>query len=242
MQIFLLTFLCLLSSFAVSANELNFKKISTNKNNLFEKKYQEVIKAAAQYEFFSVQFKQDLYSSLRDKVIKSEGVLVVKKPNSFRYEVTSPRKELYVSNGHDFWRFVPELKHAQQFQMHSQNLGFINILSNLSRLSNFYEVSEWVGDQPQKTDNDTNDLAVKSDLPPKQNDDLLYLKLLPKGDKQQKVLYAVIQVKTGFIQELRIVQLNGNRSRLVFANYSLKSILKEVFQFTPPKGIVVDKM
>jgi outer membrane lipoprotein-sorting protein len=109
-------------------------------------------------------------------------------------------------------------------------------------LSNFYEVSEWVGAQAQKTDNDTSDLAVKSDLPPKQNDDLLYLKLLPKGDKQQKVLYAVIQVKTGFIQELRIVQLNGNRSRLVFANYSLKSILKEVFQFTPPKGIVVDKM
>ena len=153
-----------------------------------------------------------------------------------------PRQEIYISNGKSFWKYIPDLKHAQHLRANSKELGFVNLLTNLSQIKKYYDVFEWKNETSEKTKQDINTSTVKSDSPPPQNDDNIFLKLEPKGDKQQKVLYAVIQVKTGFIQELRIVQLNGNRTRLVFSQYSPKLVSDKVFEFTPPQGIAVDNM
>lgn len=208
----------------------------------FENRYLETIKLATKQENFTVNFNQEIYSALRDKISISDGILSIKKPASFRFEIVAPRKEIYLSNGKSFWKYIPELKHAQHLNAASNELGFVQLLTDLSNIKKFYEVSEWTGGEGKKLNTDTNTSTVKSDTPPPQNDDDILLRLLPKGDKQQKILYAVIQVKTGFIQELRIVQLNGNRTRLVFSKYSSKPVPNEVFEFTPPQGIVVDKM
>ena len=216
-----------------------------NKKNIksFETKYSETMKLAAKQESFTVNFKQEIYSALREKVSLSDGTLSIKKPFSFRFEISSPRKEIYLSNGKSFWKYIPELKHAQHLNATSNELGFVQLLTDLSNIKKFYDVQEWNSSKNKETKQDINTtLYVKSDAPPPQNDDDIYLRLLPKGDKQQKVLYAVIQMKTGFIQELRIVQFNGNRTRLVFEKHLSKQVSNEEFEFTPPQGIVVDKM
>ena len=222
------------------------KKTNTNEtissSKKFEKKYHESLKEASKQSNFTVNFKQEVFSVLRDKVTPSNGLLTIKKPASFRFEITSPRQEIYVSDGNSFWKYIPDLKHAQHLRADSNELGFVNLLTNFSHIKKYYEVSEWTNEEAKKLKQDINTAIVKSDTPPPQNDDYVLLKLVPKGDKQQKVLYAVIQVKTGFIQELRIVQLNGNRTRLVFSQYSPKPVSDEVFKFTPPQGIAVDNM
>ncbi len=228
----------ILSLFVINSVYSQSKKTSKS----FETRYIETMKLASKQEIFTVNFKQEIYSALRDKVSLSDGVLSIKKPSSFRFEITSPRKEIYLSNGKNFWKYIPELKHAQHLNASSNELGFVQLLTDLSNIKKFYDVSEWKKSEGKKAQQDINTSHVKSDTPPPQNDDDILLRLTPKGDKQQKVLYAVIQVKTGFIQELRIVQLNGNRTRLLFDTYSPKPVSNDLFEFTPPQGIVVDKM
>ncbi|APJ04394.1 LolA family protein [Silvanigrella aquatica] len=222
-----------------SENKITLKNTS---NIQFEKKFEKILKIASKQNQFSVQFKQETYSVLRDKITKAEGILSIKKPASFRFEIISPRQEIYVSNEKSFWKYIPELKHAQHLQSKSNEIGFVNLLTNLSQIKKYYEISEWTNEEAVKLNQDINTPHVKSDTPPPQNDEYTLLKLVPKGDKQQKVLYAVIQVKTGFIQELRIVQLSGNRTRLEFSNYSPKSMSNDLFDFIPPQGIAVDNI
>lgn len=226
-------------TYSALANNKSLEK-NTNYEQIFEKKYLDTLKTATKQDFFSVKFKQEIYSALREKISPSDGILFIKKPNSFRFEILSPRQEIYVSNGKSFWKYIPELKHAQHLQANAHELGFVQLLTNLANIKKFYNVSPWK--KTNDTNEEKNSSPVKSDTPPPQNDDNIHLRLTPKEDKQQKVLYAVIQVKTGFIQELRIVQTNGNRTRLLFHEYSVKNMNEDVFQFKPPQGIVVDKL
>ncbi|WP_186645706.1 LolA family protein [Fluviispira vulneris] len=228
----------LFSTQAFSENIEIKAKIEQN----FDKTVQNVLNEASKQKFFLVEFTQSSFSLLRNKVTESSGLLYIKKPYSFRYEILKPRNELYVSNGKDFWKYIESLKHAQYLKNSAQELGFINILTNLAQIKKYYIVSEWTDEEAKKLNHSANMSSLESDIPPEKNNDYILLKLVPKGDKQQKVLYARVQVKTGLIQELRIVQLNGNRIRLVFSNYSQKPISDDVFNFTPPQGIAVDKM
>lgn len=217
----------------------------SNQNNTseFQKKLDMSIKNAQKLKSFKVSFEQENYSYLRNKKSTSNGLLYISKPASFRFEITHPRSELYISNGLDFWKYIPKFKHAQHLKSQLKEIGFIDLLTNPSNLNKHYEILPWVDDNAKKVSQDANISALESDAPPAANKEFIHLKLLPKGDKQQKVLYAIIQVKTGFVKELRIVQLNGNRTRLVFSNHeSKKPPSKKLFHFSPPQGIVVDKL
>jgi outer membrane lipoprotein carrier protein len=185
------------------------------------KKLNKAIKNAEGNKEFSVSFQQESYSSLRNKTVTSKGTLSVQSPNLFRFEVLDPYQELYVSDGLDFWKYVPNLKHAQHLKAGSAEFDFIKVLTNLGNVEKSYRISEW--NPPSSLT--LNELAIKLD---------------PIGDKNQKVLYAIVDVKTGFIHELHFVQLNGNRTRFVFTDYVRKQLPKKMFQFTPPSGIVVN--
>lgn len=207
----------------------------------FNKTLDKSIRSAEKNKNFQVHFKQEIYSILRDKISVSSGNLSVREPNLFRFEVTEPRSELYVSNGSDFWKYVPSLKHAQHLKTQTGEFGFIKLLTDLSYLKKTYKTTEWTNSEAKMLNQKANLPAVESELPPAlSTPHRLAIKLDPKGDKSQKVLYAIVDVKTGFIEELRIVQLNGNRTRLVFTGYEVKPLPMQIFQFKPPSGIVVN--
>lgn len=203
----------------------------------FEKKFDLAIKNAEHNKHFSVSFQQEIYSSLRDKISFSKGNLSVQAPNSFRFEVTEPNQELYMSNGVDFWKYVPKLKHAQHLKATAPEFGFIHALIDLSTIKKNYSVAPWKNASATAPAE-----KVNSDSPPHDlAANLIAIKLDPKEDKNQKVLYAIVDVRTGFMQELRFVQMNGNRTRFVFMGYVQKHLPDKFFQFTPPPGIVVNE-
>lgn len=222
----------------VSARDLRTETLSEQRH--FRKDYNQFLESATKQKSFSAHFSQELYSFMRDKILYSHGILTVKKPSSFLFKVISPQAEVYVSNGVEFWKYLPDLNHVQKFNINSVDFDFIKILTNLNHLKDYYEVLPWtLNDQEQE---ETNIPTVKSSAPPAQSNKNIFLKFIPRADKKQKILYAVIQLKTGFIQELRLVQLNGNRLRLVFSQYSDKPVQDSIFNFTPPEGVVIDKM
>jgi len=208
----------------------------------FHAKFKKAVEAASSYDNFSVAFNEEFYSVLRDKVTISKGTLDVLKPNSFRFEITSPYPELYVTDGDNFWKYNSEFQHAQHLPAYTGELNFLSILMDLSTLKKFYKISPWTDEDATKLNQSDSLPQIMSDKPASQKNGNILLKLEPKGDNQQKVLYAIIQVTTGFIQELRIVQINGNRTRFVFSGYSQDPVPPEKFHFQPPDGVVVDEL
>ena len=232
---------------------LQFNIYSLNNKNKYDSNFNEKLNKALEHaqthKSFSVQFNQEFYSILRDKITKSEGILKIQTPNSWSYELQKPRTELYMSNGVDFWKYVPDLKHAQHLNVsqhgNSLELNYMSLLINPENIKKVYKISNW-SNADAKMLNESGSLApVQSDFPPAESADTVSIKLESnlgeKGDKQQKVLYAVINVRTGYLDELRVVQLNGNRVRLLFSNDKEEDFNAKTFSFVPPTGIVVDK-
>lgn len=214
-------------------------------NDDFNKKLDLALKHAQTHKSFEVAFTQEVYSALRDKVTTSKGILKVKAPHSWSFEVQEPRNELYLSNGVDFWKYVPLLKHAQHLRANLLEFDYISLLTNPVNIKKVYKISPWVkSDEENGWINDRHriedgDNAAKN--ADTENTGKVSIKLEPKGDKQQKVLYAIINVKTGILDELRVVQLNNNRVRLLFTEAQDKVFADKTFVFVPPQGIVVDK-
>lgn len=193
------------------------------KSDAFKRKVDVAINNAERDKNFSVDFKQEVYSALREKSSTSEGILTIKAPESFRFELISPYQELYVSNGQDFWKYVPRLKHAQHLKIASSEFSFINVLIDLSKIEKDYHIFQW---NPPR--------VLKADQ--------VAMKLIAKEDKDQKILYAIVDVKTGHIQELRIEQINGNWTQFHFIQYREMKFSEKMFLFVPPSGIVVNDM
>lgn len=202
----------------------------------FTQNLNQALHAAGAQTHFSVSFSQETYSALRDKVSSSEGMLSIAKPSSFRFEVTSPRTTLYVSNGRDFWKYDPSLQHAQHLNAQAADFEFVKLLTDLSKLKKQYKVSQWLS-----TDEKSARAEVQSDDPPSIKESQIGIKLEPQKDKQQKVLYAIMNVKSGFMEELRMVHLNGNRVRMLFGKPSTQPLERDKFYFIPPEGVAVDK-
>jgi outer membrane lipoprotein-sorting protein len=190
---------------------------------------------------FSVEFSQEFYSALRERITNSEGIVKIQAPSSWIFEVKTPRHEIYINNGVDFWKYSPKLKHAQYLSSNSLDLSYLNLFMNPQKITSLYHVSEWLSSETLKTENVGQIPDVQSDKPPAKNADYVLIKLEPKRDNSQKVLYAILNASRGALEELRVVQSNGNRIRLLFKNEKEEIFNSKTFLFTPPAGIVIDK-
>ena len=216
-----------------------FIPIFAAQNPSFVQNFQNALRKMEKHKSFQCDFHQELYSILRDKVSLSQGFVKIQSPQKFYFQIQQPQEEIYVSNGVDFWKYVPELKHAQHLQSNALQMSFLSLLTNPSSLTKLYKVSPWLN--VTVTGQKINSTPVQSDAPPAENAESVGLMLQPKEDNSQKILYAIINVDKGFLEELRIVQKNGNRVRLLFSNQLDKKFGLRDFTFEPPQGIVVDK-
>lgn len=208
---------------ASQKNPLNFnEKLSIALNNL------------QKHKSFEMEFQQEFYSALRDKITQSKGIVKIAAPDKFRFEIQTPRNEIFVSNGKDFWKYVPSLKHAQHLKSNALETSFLSLLTNPKLIERLYNISQWHQQEPTTTAKST------VDFPPTENNHNVSIKLDPKEDKEQKVLYAILNVREGILEELRVVQTNGNWIRLLFSNNKEANFSNAVFSFVPPQGIAVD--
>ncbi len=206
----------------------------------FNEKFAKAVSSLQRHKSFQISFKQEFFSILRHKVNVSEGQLSILTPQSFKFEIFKPRKELYVSNGRDFWKFVPDLNHAQHLRSDALEMNYLLLLTNPEHIKNKFNISLWKSSQANFKGAAPLALVQSADPPSQLGPELLPIKMEPKGDNAQKVLYAIINTKTGSVEEFRIVQLNGNKVRLVFSTLQERSFQPQYFTFIPPKGIAVD--
>jgi outer membrane lipoprotein-sorting protein len=191
-------------------------------------------KSASLKEFKS-EFMQETYSARTKQTKSSEGVLQFKSPKSFRWETVKPKKELYVSNGQDLWKYVESRKHAQQIPSDKAQLDFLNVLFNLATLQEKYQVESWESGD-----------ALEPGLPDGGKETGIFLKLKPKGShpgtQGQLAVFLQISRSMGNVSEMRIHFDNGNKTKLSFSEFKVQSQSADSFEFKVPKGVVVDKI
>jgi outer membrane lipoprotein-sorting protein len=192
---------------------------------------------------FSVKFKQEVFSSLMNKVTPSKGTLDFVPPRMFRWEVERPkRREVYVNNEKDFWKYTEATRHAQRLPADAGELEFLDIILKPGTLAKRYQVNPWILESKPEKETTPATSAVMSDIPPAPSPGTLLVKLVPREKTNQDRMYLVIQKQRGVIEELRVVYQNGNRTRVVFEDFAKGSVDKARFEFVPPPGTAIDKM
>lgn len=185
---------------------------------------------------FKVGLKQEFYSALRKKSEASVGELEFAPPKSFRWSMKTPKtvgnaiqfkSEIYVSNGKEFWKYNESAKHAVKYSSNIKELDFLDVILNPAQLAKTYNVEEWKnGTEP----------------PPDVCKDRLCVALESKETLGKRKLFLILNEKSGWVEELRIVYQDGNRAVLRFEDHKIGEIAKGRFDFTPPPGTAVDNM
>ncbi len=185
----------------------------------------------------SLSFEQTRYKALLKKTVVEKGGLDFVAPQSFRWEIFSPLKEVYVSNGKVFWKYSEVAKHAQKLPGDTAELSVLDILFKPGSLEQNYRIEAWT----TKNSEAAAGADVVSSEPPTSKPGTLLLALFPRVKSKQKALYVALDENKGYVTDLRILHENGNRVRTVFGSFSEKSIPASRFEFQPPPGTAVDQ-
>lgn len=192
------------------------------------------LQAKAKSGDFTARIKQDSYSALRKKTDVSTGTLQFSPPQSFRWEMSSgassakePRKEIIVSNGTTLWRYNSATKHARSMPTRDlKELETLDAILKPATLTRKFKILEW---------------DPKVEPLPVDTAGRMHLMLKPLDSSETHTLFLLLNEKTGWVEEVRIVYQNGNRAKLNFEGYTHAKVAKSRFDFTPPSGTVVDQ-
>lgn len=175
-------------------------------------------------------FEQRTYSALRKKITTSNGTLQFSQPRMFRWEVTSPRAELYVNNDKWFWKYVASTKHALRMPATSNELQFLDVIFNFEALPDKFIVSK-IRKIP------TNELNISVDC------DRRYscFELSPQSQERHRQITIAIDKESGYAKSVYIEFRNGNKTEISFSQYKQSQFSKRNFDFSPPPGTAIDK-
>lgn len=70
---------------------------------------------------------------------QQSGTLIIKKPNQFRWEVTEPNAQLFISDGKTLWNVEPDLEQASRSPL-TQNLSTTPLLLLSGAVSDLHKV------------------------------------------------------------------------------------------------------
>lgn len=146
---------------------------------------------------------------------QSIGTLSIQKPNQFNYEVTSPNKELFISNGKQVWSVEPDLQQVTISPL-SQNLSTTPLLllsGDTKNLESVFKVTQI---------NSTNYMLV-----PRAKDSMIKQILISFNAK-------------GVLSYLQIDNTMGQISKINFKDVMLNTKLApSLFHYTPVAGMDV---
>ncbi|NBO37592.1 outer membrane lipoprotein carrier protein LolA [bacterium] len=185
---------------------------------------------ANKHDAFRVKFDQKFFSALRNKTTNSSGELIFAQPRKFRWEVTTPNKEVYVNDGEWFWKYVENTKHAMRMPANSSDLDFLDVIFQLDRLASKFQL--------KKISTLPNDGSQPGPTCP-QKSYCVELEPLQKGN--QKNIALAVEESTGFVNLVRIEFKNGNKTLITFNSFKPGKVSAQSFEFTPPPGTAVDK-
>jgi outer membrane lipoprotein carrier protein len=164
----------------------------------------------------SASFEQQVFTS-KSKGKITQGTLALKAPRLFRWETTSPTKQLIAADGEKIWIYDPDL---EQVTVRSQGTeeaqSPLTVLTDLSQLDRDFTTSEQG-----------------------EHDGLTWLRLKSK-DKDPQFAYCDLGFDARTLVRMRFEDSLGNTTEIRFADWQRDPKLKpDAFSFTPPKGVDV---
>jgi outer membrane lipoprotein-sorting protein len=152
--------------------------------------------------------------------LRAAGEVFLQKPGRMRWAYTKPAPSFVISDGEGAWVYDPVAAEAQYFELGSEFLSgaALQFLLGEGRLLDAFEVrSEGCHDA----------------------DDVI-LELTPREPASFERLDLVVDPKTGDVTETRIVDLLGNRTRLVLRDVRFgEAPAPGLFEFEAPPGTKV---
>lgn len=159
-------------------------------------------------------FSQTVLDSHGNITASSHGLLALKSPRLFRWQVTDPYQQLIVADGKKVWVYEPDL---QQVTVRDQGAeeahSPLTILTDLSQLDTEFKAS----------DGGT-------------RDGLDWLRLVSRS-KEPQFEYAEIGFDPSGPRRMVFVDTLGNKTEIAFSRWVRNPELPaETFTFVPPKG------
>jgi len=150
-----------------------------------------------------------------DKV--SRGTLALKAPRQFRWDVSSPYKQLIVADGEKVWIYDPDLEQVTvRAQGTEEAHSPLTVLTDLSQLDRDFVASEQG-----------------------EHDGLGWLRLKSK-DKDPQFEYADLGFDAQGLARMTFKDTLGNSTEIHFSHWQRNVALPAGdFRFTPPKGVDV---
>ena len=151
-----------------------------------------------------------------------KGKLYLKKPDKMRWDYQSPSKQQIFLEGESFTYYIPEHQQvviSRLSQLTSQEIP-IHLLATLSTLEKDYDV-QW--------EEEPNGVSGP-----------YRLRLIPKMATEATFVIVEINSKTHYIDQMKVISPNGNRSVFSFFNIQVNQQTPDsLFTFNIPKGVEI---
>jgi outer membrane lipoprotein carrier protein len=144
----------------------------------------------------------------------THGTVALREPRLFRWQTTSPYKQLIVADGSRVWTYDPDLEQVTvRKQSLSETHSPLTVLTDPARLDKQFIVTE-----------------------EGMRDGLAWMQLSPR-DKAQNIQSAELGFGKNGLVEMRFTDHLGAKSVIRFSNWQRNPKLPaSLFDFTPPKG------
>jgi outer membrane lipoprotein carrier protein len=167
-------------------------------------------------------FQQQTVDAKGNAQATQKGLMSVKRPGMFRWEVTSPSPQMVITTGKVLWIYDPELLQATRQKLDEQvgNTPALLLSGDPRQLNEAFVVSEEKAGEGEQV------FALKP-----QGKDALFetLKVRFKGSE---------------LLRMQLIDTLGQQTTITFSNTKVNPALPTSrFDFTPPKGVdVIDQM
>jgi outer membrane lipoprotein carrier protein len=145
----------------------------------------------------------------------SKGTLALKAPRQFRWDVTSPYKQLIVADGEKVWIYDPDLEQVTvRAQGTEEAHSPLTVLTDLSQLDRNFTATE----QGER-------------------DGLIWLRLKSK-DKDPQFEFADLGFDAAGLARMAFKDALGNSTEIHFSSWQRNpKLAADAFRFTPPQGV-----
>lgn len=161
----------------------------------------------------SAEFTQSL-TDQQGHTRTSSGKVWILKPNQFRWQVNTPNKQLFVSDGQQLWHYEVDLQQVtvQPLSTQISQMPLLLLSGEVSNLDTLFTITA-LGDECYQ-------------LVPKEQDSII-----------KKI---ILQFHHNTLQQLQLTNTMGQISAIHFSKVKTNTCLSpSLFQFTPPKGVDV---
>lgn len=148
--------------------------------------------------------------------LSSSGKIWISKPDRFRYQISKPNKQLYVSDGHQLWTYEQALLQVivQPLNKQIEQTPMLLLSGKVEDVNKLFNVKSLAKNQFVLT--------------PKKQDNLI-----------SKIL---LVFKLNHPEEMQLTNPFGQVTTITFTNVKLnRNMSQNFFRFTPPAGVDVLK-